>query len=101
MTKSLFYKILKDSCIKMGIISSCCQQLGFSDKRDGLRNGGRNQDRNETEDPHAPLLPKKNSIPQLPNPDRDFDEFVENLSTDDGEIPDDAEIDEILNEKQD
>ncbi|KAK8896160.1 hypothetical protein M9Y10_014054 [Tritrichomonas musculus] len=86
----------------MGIFSSCCQKSSFPDKRDALRSGGRIQvERNDTEDPHAPLLTKKSNLSQLPNPDKDFDDFVENLSTDDGEIPDEAEIDEILNEKQD
>lgn len=86
----------------MGIFTSCCKKSNFPDTREALRNGGRIQvERNDTEDPRAPLLTKKSNLSQLPNPDRDFDEFVENLSTDDGEIPDDAEIDVILNEKQD
>lgn len=86
----------------MGILSSCCKKSNFLDSRDALRNGGRIQvERNDTEDPHAPLLTKKSNLSSLPSPDKDFDDFVENLSTDDGEIPDDDEIDEILNEKQD
>ena len=57
-----------------------------------------------TEDPHAPLLTKKKSepmLPEIPEKDQDLFNFVENLSTDDEEIPNDEEIDQLLNEKQD
>lgn len=52
--------------------------------------------RNETEDPRAPLLTKKTKTPF----DKELDEFVEGLSTDDEIIPNDEEIEAILNEKQ-
>jgi hypothetical protein len=89
----------------MGAYLTCCKKFKDKDTRAALRAGARIRvSRNETEDPRAPLLNRRldDKIPELPAFDKDLDDFVDALSSDDdGAIPDDNEINAILNEKRD
>lgn len=92
----------------MGAVCACCQKgsefPAVHDDRAALRAGGRIKVvRNETEDPRAPLLTKKLDGKEQQAFDKDLDDFVQGLSSDDGIIPDDDEIDALLedNGKQD
>ena len=80
----------------MGILTSCCKKrYEFpAEENTPLRDGSaRRTVRNETEDPHAPLLTKQIL-------DRDLDDFVQGLSDDDGVVADDDEVNGLL-EKND
>ena len=84
----------------MGCVFSLCNQKeGFQTNEIPNGTGGQHPRgvRNDNEDPNAPLLKKKNPTPF----DKELDEFVEGLSTDDDMIPNDEEIEAILGEKQD
>jgi hypothetical protein len=85
----------------MGILASCCP-TGDTPNNAGPKQGPRGAlriqgVRNETEDPHAPLLTKRpDRKPEIAlNPD--FDDFLGTLSSDDGPVPDNDEVDAILN----
>jgi hypothetical protein len=89
----------------MGGYLSCCKKFVEKDKRAALRAGARiRMSRNETEDPRAPLLNRRldSEPPELPAFDKDLDAFVDALSSDDGgDLPNEKEIDDLLNEKRD
>jgi hypothetical protein len=87
--------------VEMGLIGSWCPNLGptaepqKSEKpKQGAKGAPRVQGvRNETEDPHAPLLTKRPDRKPPPALDPDFDGV---LSSDDGLIPDISEINALL-----
>lgn len=91
----------------MGVVCTCCKKGNDfpADDRAALRAGARIKVvRNETEDPRAPLLTKKLDGKEQQAFDKDLDDFVQGLSSDDGIIPDEDEIDALLadnNDKQD
>jgi hypothetical protein len=84
----------------MGLLASCCPTSDNqkSEKQiQGSRSPTRIQTvRNETEDPHAPLLKKRPDRKPPPTLDPDFDDFLGTLSSDDGTIPDNDEVDALL-----
>lgn len=91
----------------MGAITSLCckKEPDFPpESRGALRPGGRVRAvKNETEDPHAPLLTRRIDD-QKAKFDKELDEFVQGLSSDDGGIiPEAEEIEAMLqdNGKQD
>ncbi|KAH0785463.1 hypothetical protein GPJ56_010598 [Histomonas meleagridis] len=83
------------------VLSLCNKKEGVDFQPNEMLDGPGGQHtrgvRNDKEDPNAPLLTKKNPTPF----DKELDEFVEGLSTDDDMIPNDEEIEAILGEKQD
>ena len=90
----------------MGILFSCCKNSGPIALREGesraaaLRAGGRIQvKKNEVEDPHAPLLTKSMDSPKSKENeliDKELNEYVQALSSDDDIEANDADMEAIL-----
>ena len=95
----------------MGSYLSCCcpdntpSALKVSDARAALRAGGRIQvKKNDVEDPHAPLLTKSRDTPKSKENeliDKELNDYVQALSSDDDIDANDADMDAILKETSD
>jgi hypothetical protein len=85
----------------MGLLASCCPKSDAQKnerQNQGSKGGPRVQAvRNQTEDPHAPLLAKRPDHRPSPALTPEFDDFISGLSSDDGTVLDNDEVDAILN----
>lgn len=83
----------------MGLCHSCCH--GSGECRCEAHQARSKPVRNDREDPHAPLLTRKPDARATKAFDKDLDDFVQGLSSDDDVILDDEEIDALLTGKRD